>query len=72
MIIVSILALISLAGNAWLLVRLSTYDGSMAIEVDDDNEPIRYSFEFDGDPYDIKDMNKVVFKVDKHFGRDSQ
>lgn len=63
MMIVLLLALaISVAINVYLYVKYNTYDGQIVFLEGEDGKTT-FSFDYDGDPYDIPEMTRVTFKI---------
>lgn len=62
MVIVLILLVISVLINLYILFKPRKYDGAIVYDVDSEDR-ITYTLEIGVDPYLMKDMTAVVFKV---------
>ena len=47
------------------IIQKTSHNGSIVISRNEESGKLIYSLELDGDPYDIKDMKYVSFKVVK-------
>lgn len=45
-----------------LAISKNAYQGKIIVEIDE-NKAVRYTLEFDGDPYEISNLKNVTFKV---------
>jgi hypothetical protein len=61
--VVIIVLLFCITMIALLMISKSNYQGRIIVEIDEQNEAVKYTLEFDGDPYEISNLKDVTFKV---------